>query len=69
MRPPRLIMTKMEEKILAYLDDHKRPVTQNQLAKYFIVSKSSISNAMGELEAAGMIIVTKQGNVKLYRIA
>ena len=62
-------MTKMEEKILAYLDDHKRPVTQNQLAKYFIVSKSSISNAMGELEAAGMIIVTKQGNVKLYRIA
>ena len=69
MRPPRLIMTKMEEKILAYLDDHKKPVTQNQLAKYFIVSKSSISNAMGELEAAGMIIVTKQGNVKLYRIA
>ena len=62
-------MTKMEEKILAYLDDHKKPVTQNQLAKYFIVSKSSISNAMGELEAAGMIIVTKQGNVKLYRIA
>lgn len=69
MRPPRLIMTKMEEKILAYLDDHKKPVTQNQLAKYFIVSKSSISNAMSELEAAGMIIVTKQGNVKLYRIA
>ena len=69
MRPPRLIMTKMEEKILAYLDDHKKPVTQNQLAKYFIVSRSSISNAMSELEAAGMIIVTKQGNVKLYRIA
>ena len=62
-------MTKMEEKILAYLDDHKKPVTQNQLAKYFIVSRSSISNAMSELEAAGMIIVTKQGNVKLYRIA
>lgn len=62
-------MTKMEEKILAYLHDHKKPVTQNQLAKYFIVSKSSISNAMGELEAAGMIIVTKQGHTKLYRIA
>lgn len=68
MRPPRLIMTKMEEKILAYLDDHKKPVTQNQLAKYFIVSKSSISNALNELDAAGLLIITKQGNTKLYRI-
>lgn len=62
-------MTKMEEKVLAYLDDHKKPVTQKQLAEYFIVSPSSISNAMGELEAAGIVRVAKQGNTKFYRIA
>jgi uncharacterized membrane protein len=61
-------MTKMEQKVLDYLDSHKRPVTQNQLAKYFIVSSSSISNALTELEAAGLVTVTKQGNTKLYRI-
>lgn len=64
----RKILSKMEEKILVYLDDHKRPVTQNQLAKYFIVSKSSIANALNGLDAAGLLIVTKQGNTKLYRI-
>jgi uncharacterized membrane protein len=68
MRPPRRYMTKMEQKVLDYLDSHKRPVTQNQLAKYFIVSSSSISNALTELEAAGLVTVTKQGNTKLYRI-
>jgi uncharacterized membrane protein len=61
-------MTKMEQKVLDYLDSHKRPVTQNQLSKYFIVSSSSISNALTELEAAGLVTVTKQGNTKLYRI-
>jgi uncharacterized membrane protein len=68
MRPPRRYMTKMEQKVLDYLDSHKRPVTQNQLSKYFIVSSSSISNALTELEAAGLVTVTKQGNTKLYRI-
>jgi uncharacterized membrane protein len=68
LRPPSKYMTKMEQKVLDYLDSHKRPVTQNQLAKYFIVSSSSISNALGELEAAGLVVVTKQGNTKLYRI-
>ena len=67
MRPPRRYMTKMEQKVLDYLDAHKKPVTQSHLAKYFIVSNSSISNALTELEAAGLVIVTKQGNTKLYR--
>lgn len=65
MRP---IFSKVEQKILDYLKDHKKPVTQKQLAKYFIMSISSISNALNGLEAMGLIIVTKQGNTKLYRI-
>jgi len=69
MRPPRQYMTKMEQKVLDYLDSHKKPVTQAHLAKYFIDSNSSISNAITELEAAGLVIVTKQGNTKLYRAA
>ena len=60
-------MTKIEEKLLKYLDGHKKPVTQNQLMKYFILSRSSVSNALNDLEAAGFLTVTKQGNTKLYR--
>lgn len=62
------IFSRVERKVFDYLDTHKKPVTQKQLAKYFILSTSSISNALSGLEAAGLIIVTKQGNTKLYRV-
>jgi uncharacterized membrane protein len=61
-------LTKIEAKVLDYLSTHKKPVTQAQLAKYFILSKSSISTALAGLEAAGVLVVTKQGNIKLYRL-
>ena len=61
-------MTKIEAKVLDYLMSHKKPVTQAQLAKYFILSKSSISTALAGLEAAGILAVTRQGNTKLYRL-
>jgi Mn-dependent DtxR family transcriptional regulator len=62
------IFSRVEHKVLDYLNTHKKPVTQKQLAKYFIMSTSSIANALGGLEAMGLVIVTKQGNTKLYRI-
>jgi uncharacterized membrane protein len=67
MRPPRHYMTKMEQKILEYLEARKTPVTQKDLAVYFCVSTSSISNAITELEAAGLLIVSRVGNTKTYR--
>ena len=61
-------MTKVETKVMNYLLSHKKPVTQLQLSKYFILSKSSIATALAGLEAAGVLTVTKQGNTKLYKL-
>ena len=49
----------MKERVESYIMTHKKPVTANQLAKYFISSESAIYRAIKELEAEGKVSVIK----------
>ena len=61
-------MRTIEEKVLDYLVDHKRPVTSKQLAKYFIVSQPSVSRALNKFVEKQVVDKFYQGNVLLYKI-
>lgn len=61
-------MRKVEDKVLEYLQTHKKPVTANQLAKYYIVSESSVKNALFELAAKEIIVVNNKVRPYQYRL-
>lgn len=42
-------MKKVEDKVVEYLMSHKKSSTVKQLAKYFIVSESSVERALCQL--------------------
>jgi predicted ArsR family transcriptional regulator len=61
-------MRKVEDKVLEYLQTHKKSVTANQLAKYYIVSESSVKNALFELAAKEIIVVNNKVRPYQYRL-
>lgn len=61
-------MRKVEDKVLEYLQTHKKPVTANKLAKYYIVSESSVKNALLELTAKDAVVVNNKVKPYQYRL-
>ena len=61
-------MRKVEDKVLEYLQSHKRSVTAKQLAKYYIVSESAVKNALFELAAKEIIVVNNKVRPYQYRL-
>ena len=60
-------MTKMEAKVYAYLQEHKTPVSAQQVSKYFIVSESHAAKTLRALEEMGYATGAKKGNTKFFR--
>lgn len=57
-----------DEKIWRYLVDHKTPVTQDKIAKYFLISKSHASRSLNYFVEQGIAEVIKIGKMKFYRL-
>ena len=57
-----------DEKIWKYLLTHKTPVTQDKIAKYFLISKSHASRALNYFVEQGIAEMSKIGSTKFYRI-
>lgn len=57
-----------DEKIWEYLRTHKTPVTQEKIAKRFLISKSHAGRALNYFVDNGIAEVIKMGTTKFYRI-
>lgn len=63
-----LKMRTIEDKILDYLREHKKPVTIKQMAKYFIASDNAVQRALASLATRGIAEVVPKSKPYLYRI-
>jgi len=61
-------MRTIEEKLLDYLKEHKKPVTIKQMAKYFIVNEKSVQRALADLASRGVVEVVPKSKPYLYRM-
>ena len=61
-------MRTIEEKLLDYLKEHKKPVTIKQMAKYFIVNEKSVQRAFADLASRGVVEVVPKSKPYLYRM-
>lgn len=57
-----------DERIWNYLTTHKTPVTQEKIAKYFLMSKSHAGRALNFFVEQGIAEVIKMGSTKYYRV-
>jgi uncharacterized membrane protein len=57
-----------DEKIWKYLKEHKTPVTQEKISKYFLMSKSHASRALNYFVEQGIVDLIKIGTTKFYRV-
>lgn len=57
-----------DERIWKYLVEHKTPVTQEKMAKYFLISKSHASRALNFFVDKGLAEIVKVGRTKFYRV-
>ena len=57
-----------DEKIWKYLVEHKTPVTQEKMAKYFLISKSHAGRALNFFVEKGLAEIVKMGTTKFYKI-
>jgi predicted transcriptional regulator len=57
-----------DEKIWRYLLEHKTPVTQEKMAKYFMISKSHAGRALNYFVDQGIAEVIKIGTKKYYKV-
>jgi uncharacterized membrane protein len=57
-----------DEKIWNYLATHKTPVTQDKIAKYFLISKSHASRALNYFVEQGIAEIVKIGRTKFYKV-
>jgi predicted transcriptional regulator len=61
-------MRKIEDKVVEYLMSHKKGSTVKQLAKYFIVSESSVERALCQLVKEQKVErIQSRGNPTVYR--
>lgn len=56
-----------DEPIWNYLVTHKTPVSQEKMAKYFLISKSHAGRALNYFVDQGIAEVIKIGTKKFYR--
>ena len=61
-------MRKVEDKVLEYLQTHKRPATAKQLAKYYIVNENSVQRALAELAAKEAVVINRSVKPYQYRL-
>ena len=57
-----------DEKIWKYLLEHKTPVTQEKIEKYFLISKSHAGRALNYFVGQGLAEIVKIGRIKFYRV-
>ena len=57
-----------DEKIWNYMLAHKTPVTQEKMAKYFLISKSHASRALNFFVDQGIAEVVRIGQTKFYKV-
>jgi predicted ArsR family transcriptional regulator len=60
-------MRKIEDKLLDYLKEHKKPVTIKQMAKYFIASENAVQRSFADLAKRGFVEVVPKSKPFLYR--
>jgi predicted ArsR family transcriptional regulator len=61
-------MRKIEDKLLDYLKEHKKPVTIKQMAKYFIASENAVQRSFADLASRGVVEVVPKSKPYLYRM-
>ena len=61
-------MRTVEQKILDYMSEHKKPVTVSKMAKYFIISESTAKNALASLVKKDIAEVVPKSKPFLYRL-
>ena len=61
-------MRTVEEKIFAYISEHKKPVTSTKMAKYFIASESSVKQALANMVKKDVAIVIPNSKPYLYKL-
>ena len=61
-------MRTVEQKILDYMSEHKKPVTITKMAKYFIVSESSAKQALADMVKEGVAIVVPKTKPYQFRL-
>ena len=57
-----------DEKIWNYMITHKTPVSQEKMARYFLISKSHAGRALNFFVEQGIAEIAKVGNKKFYRV-
>lgn len=63
----RKILSKMEQKVWNYLKDRRAPVGQQEIANYFLVTKTSVAKALRDMEEAGIVVSSWSKRKKQYR--
>ena len=61
-------MRTIEDKLLGYLREHKKPVTIKQMAKYFIVNENSAQRALADLATKDIVQIVPKSKPYLYRL-
>ena len=61
-------MRTIEDKILDYLREHKKPVTIKQMARYFIVNENSAQRALADLTTKDIVQIVPKSKPYLYRL-
>jgi predicted ArsR family transcriptional regulator len=61
-------MRKIEDKILDYIREHKKPVTIKQMAKYFIASDNAVQRSLADLVSRDLVQVVPKSRPYLYRL-
>jgi predicted ArsR family transcriptional regulator len=61
-------MRKIEDKLLEYLKEHKKPVTIKQMAKYFIASDNAVQRSLADLVSRDLVQVVPKSRPYLYRL-
>jgi Mn-dependent DtxR family transcriptional regulator len=61
-------MRTVEQKIFDYMSEHKKPVTTSKMAKYFIVSESSVKQALAKMVKEGVAIVIPKTKPYQFRL-
>lgn len=57
-----------DEKIWNYMITHKKPVSQEKMARYFLISKSHAGRALNFFVEQGIAEVVKVGTKKFYKV-
>jgi predicted transcriptional regulator len=60
-------LTPSEEKLLKYMQEHRKPVTIDKMCKYFLMSKSNVGRSLINLVHFGFAEVTVVGKSKFYK--